>query len=262
VDGEDELATLAHAFNYAAEHLQESYANLKAAHDQLAAELKERIRAEREVQALSERLISVQEDERARIARELHDDLSQQIGVLSITASNLKQHLPGAAAEAHEHIERLRQKLVQLAQSVRQLSHQLHPVILEHGGLAAALRSYCAEFSSLNGISVVCYAADKFEDLSSEAALCIYRVVQEALQNVAKHAATKEATVQLTRLERHVSLVVADRGAGCSSGRISKGLGLVSMKERVRVVSGTFEFKSEPEKGTTVMVQIPLAKEE
>lgn len=247
VTGKDELATLADVFNYAAQQLHEFYAALSS-------ELGERRKAEQQILALNERLINAQEEERARIARELHDDFSQQIAVLSIGASNLKQLLRGEKNEAGEQVMRLQHNLSRLAASARHLSHQLHPAVLEHAGLAAALRAYCAEFTSLGGVHVTFSAEGAFDDMPPAAALCIYRVTQEALQNVAKHAATSEAEVLLTRLNSLVTLIVSDHGAGCSVDRIgaARGLGLVSMKERVRLVNGTFEFVSEPHRGTTV----------
>jgi signal transduction histidine kinase len=252
VTGQDELAALGRAFNHAAQQLQRSY-NL------LATGLNERIQAEKEILALNERLINAQEEERMRIARELHDDLSQQIAALSISVSTLKQHLPGQKLEAREQAERLQHRLVQLAESVRHLSHRLHPAVLEHAGLAAALRSYCAEFSILSGVNVSC-DAEPTDDLPPAVALCIYRVTQEALQNVAKHALAKEAEVRLRCSNGLVCLTVSDHGAGCSldRARVSGGLGLVSMHERVRLVNGTFEFKSEPKGGTMVKVEIPV----
>jgi PAS domain S-box-containing protein len=228
----------------------------------MAKDITDRKRAQQEIQALNERLISAHEEERMRIARELHDDLSQQIAALSISASNLKQRLSGEKAEAREQVESLRLKLVQLAESVRHLSHQLHPAMLEYAGLAATLRSYCAEFSSLSGVNVSFHASEAFDHLSPTMALCIYRVTQEALQNVAKHALAKDAEVWLTGSNGLVSLTVSDRGAGCSRNRAgaSRGLGLISMQERAKLVKGTFEFRSEPNRGTTVRVRIPMSE--
>ncbi len=247
VAGKDELATLADVFNYAAQQLHEFYTALSS-------ELSERRKAEQQILALNERLINAQEEERTRIARELHDDFSQQIAVLSIRASNLKHLLPAGKAEARDQVMHLQANLSRLAASARHLSHQLHPAVLEHAGLAAALRSYCGEFTSLTGVHVTFSAAGAFDDMPPATALCIYRVTQEALQNVAKHAATKEAEVQLTRSNDLVTLTVSDHGAGISPDRAgsARGLGLISMKERVRLVNGSFEFISEPRRGTTV----------
>ena len=138
---------------------------LRAANAALAEELKERTRAEKEIQALTARLITAQEEERTRLARELHDDLSQQIATLSIAASNLKKDIAPEYAEARAQSERIQQKLVQLAEGVRRLSHNLHPAVLEYSGLGAALRSYCSEFSTLTGMTISFRAEGSFERL-------------------------------------------------------------------------------------------------
>ncbi len=139
--------------------------NCVAANAALAEELKERTRAEKEIQALTARLITAQEEERTRLARELHDDLSQQIAALSIAASNLKKDIAPENAEARAQSERIQQKLIQLAEGVRRLSHNLHPAVLEYSGLGAALESYCAEFSTLTGMEVSFRAEGSFEGL-------------------------------------------------------------------------------------------------
>jgi ligand-binding sensor domain-containing protein/signal transduction histidine kinase len=216
-------------------------------------------RAEQEILALSQRLIHAQDEERTHIARELHDNLCQEIVVLSLSVSKLKQHLADRGAEAREQIERLQSRLNHLTEKVRHLSHTLHPAVLEFGGIASALRSLCAEFGSLSGVRIFFDASDLCNDLPPAAALCIYRVAQEALQNVAKHASVSRADVQLARCNGLVSLTVSDRGAGSSPRRGEPfGLGLVSMKERVRLVNGTFEFISELNRGTTVRIGVPI----
>jgi len=216
--------------------------------------------AEREIMALSERLINAQEEERARLARELHDDVSQQIAALSIGMSNLKRQIPQGQEEAREQSVRLQQKLVQVAESIRRLSHELHPAVLEHSGLGAAVRDYCLEFGLLTNIRVTCKAEGSFENVPIAVALCVYRVTQEALQNVAKHARVGEAEVELTRTNGLLSLTVSDRGAGVNANRAGTpaGLGLVSIKERTRLVKGTFRIQSRPNQGTTLGVRIPL----
>jgi signal transduction histidine kinase len=233
---------------------------LKAAHDLLARELNKRTQAEHEIQSLTERLIGAQEEERTRIARELHDDFGQQIAALSIAFANLRRQIPEERREAREQADLLYQGLLRLASGVRNLSHQLHPAMLEHAGLAAALRSYCAEFSTLSDLSVSFEASGTFEDLSPSVALCIYRVTQEALQNVAKHAAVKDAEVRLIRSTGMIRLTVADHGAGFqpSRARASGGLGLASIKERVRQANGVLVLESEPGQGTTLRVDIPI----
>jgi len=216
--------------------------------------------AEREIMALSERLITAQEEERTRLARELHDDLSQQIAALSIGVSNLKRQIPPEQAEAREQSARIQQKLVQVAESIRRLSHELHPAVLEHSGLGAALRDYCSEFGLLTNIRVACKTEGSFESVPSAVALCVYRIAQEALQNVAKHARVGEAEVELTRRDGLLFLRVSDRGTGMPANRagMPASLGLVSIKERTRLVKGTFRIQSRPNEGTTLGVRIPL----
>ena len=233
---------------------------LRAANAALAEELKERTRAEMEIQALTAQLINAQEEERSRLARELHDDLSQQIAALSIAATNLKNEISDEQAEGRAQSERIQQKLVQLAESVRRLSHNLHPAVLEYSGLAAALRSYCAEFTALTGITILFHEEGSFDGVPAAVALGVYRITQEALQNVLKHAQVTEAQVQLTSSAESLRLTVSDRGVGMAASRTSHrhGLGLVNIKERTRLVNGTVSIESQPDQGTTLTVKVPI----
>jgi len=235
---------------------REAESQVRSANSVLAHELKERTRAEREIQALTARLINAQEEERTRLARELHDDVSQQIAALSIGVSNLKRKM-AAQPDALAQSERIQQKLVQLAESTRRLSHELHPAVLQYSGLAAALRNYCAEFAALTSHRIVFRAEGSFDLLPVSTALSVYRVAQEALQNSIKHARADEAEVILTSANGAVTLVVSDRGVGMDSGAVA-GLGLVSIKERTRLVNGTVEVKSRPGEGVTVTMRVPI----
>jgi len=236
---------------------------LRAANAALAGELKERTLAEKEIQALTARLITAQEEERKRLARELHDDLSQQIATLSIAASNLKKDIASEDTEAQAQSERIQQKLVQLAEGVRRLSHNLHPAVLEYSGLGAALQSYCYEFSTLTGITVSFRAEGSLERLAASVALCLYRIAQEALQNVLKHAQIDHAQLTVTRSAESVCMTVSDAGVGIDllGARISQGLGLVNIKERTRLVNGTLRIESQPNQGTTLNVTVPISDE-
>jgi signal transduction histidine kinase len=215
--------------------------------------------AEREIKALSGRLMNAQEEERARVARELHDDLSQQIAALSIGMSNLKRQLPQQQVDARGQSERLQQKLVQVAESIRRISHELHPAALQHSGLAAALRAYCAEFALLTGVQVSPRIDGLFDSVPSSAALCVYRITQEALQNVSKHAKVGSAAVELSRSTGVMSLTVSDTGVGIDPARAegAGGLGLVSIRERAGLAGGSLEIRSKPNQGTTVTLRIP-----
>jgi PAS domain S-box-containing protein len=233
---------------------------LRITNDALAAELAERTRHESEIRLLSARLMNAQEEERGRLARELHDDLSQQIAALSIAMGSLKRQIPGEQIEVRSQSDRIQQKLVQAAETVRRISHQIHPAVLEHSGLVSALQSYCEEFGSLTGIQVSVDTEGSFDRVPSAVALSLYRITQEALQNVAKHAQIGEAQVILRISEETLSLTIADLGVGMElpAVNLSGGLGLLSIKERTRLIHGTVEFSSRLNQGATVIVKVPL----
>src|SRR5439155_21490877 len=200
------------------------------------------------------------EDERKRLARELHDDLNQQIAAVSIAMGILKRQIPAGQAEARGQVDRIHQKLMQLAESVRRMSHELHPAILEYQGLPAALRSCCDEFGVLTGIRVSFQTDGSFDEVPSSTALCLYRITQEALQNIAKHAQAATAEVGLDRSEKLLRLTVSDSGVGMDpdSAESNPGLGLISIKERARLAGGTVEIRSEPNHGASLTVQVPV----
>ena len=227
---------------------------------ELAVQIAERTAAEEEIKALSERLINAQEEERARIARELHDNFNQQIAGISLGLGAAKRNLSESKAGALEQLEQVRSQLGNLANTIRELSHELHPAVLDCCDLPTALKAHCKEFSSLTEISVEFVADGTFDDITREVALCLYRVTQEALQNVAKHAGTDFAEVQLVRDGGNASLIISDKGNGFSPDRKRPGarLGLVSIRERVRLVRGRFDLKSEPNRGTTIRIEVPV----
>jgi len=234
---------------------------LREANAALAAELAERTRNEQEIHSLSARLLSAQEEERSRVARELHDDLSQQIAALSIAMGNLKIHVPPQESEVRDQSDRIQQRLVQLAESVRRISHQLHPAVLEHAGLVSALRAYCDEFAALTDIGVALRAESSFDHLPPFLALSLYRIVQEALQNVAKHAQVKDAQVVLEYVDGMLCLTIADHGVGMEMHpeQPPAGLGLISIKERARLLNGIVAIQSKPNEGTTITVKVSRA---
>ena len=196
-----------------------------------------------------------------RIARELHDDMNQEIAAVVLSLSRIRTTLKGREPQAGEQLEKVDQRLVRLSSSVRDLSHQLHPAILEHSDLATALAATSAEFSSASGVNVSFQASGSFKEVPQAVALCVYRITQEALQNVAKHAAAAEASVHLDSTGDGVRLTVSDRGVGFhpDHARASGGLGLLSMRERVRLVRGVLSVESQPNRGTTLTVEIPVA---
>ena len=232
-----------------ANDLRESEAVLQATHLQ--------------IRELAGHLIESQEVERARIARDLHDDLSQQIAGLSIALSGFKRRvaaLPGAATLPAE-VSAIQQRAVELADNVRNLSHDLHPSVLVHAGLVAALSAHCAQLDRTQSVNVTFSAAGEFHSITTPTALCLYRVAQEALRNVVSHAAASHADVRLVRLDGHAELTIADDGKGftIAPGR-GRGLGLVSINERVRLCGGSVSMVTELNKGTRVRVQVPVGE--
>jgi PAS domain S-box-containing protein len=209
---------------------------------------------------LAGRLINAQEQERRSIARELHDDLNQQVAAMGIELSILKGQLSFADRRILDRISTLQVRVEALCGWIRQLSHSLHSATLEHLGLKAALRGFCKEYTEREGITVNLRITEEVQTVSSDAALCLYRVTQEALHNVAKHSGAKSAQVSLTGSVDFLELHVTDSGRGFDIGQraAGKGLGLASMEERIKLLHGTMVLKTEPGAGTELMAKIPL----
>jgi PAS domain S-box-containing protein len=216
-----------------------------------------------ELRALAARLFNAEEEERKRISRELHDDLSQKLAMLAFDASGLVQTTAPSVEEIKEPLRNLQTRVVQISRDVRQIAHQLHPSILEDLGLNSALNELCEEFSTRTGIVATCEQETPPEAMPMEVASCLYRVAQEALHNVSKHARASRVRLTIRGSPEGVRLDIHDDGAGFDpyAGGRRHGIGIVSMKERVRLVQGEFSIHSEPGLGTTVSVFVPLAKE-
>ncbi len=219
----------------------------------------------REIQHLAGRLIEAQDAERARIARDLHDDVSQQLAGMSIAFSGLRQRLLESQVgdDLQGELRALQQRTSTLAQNVRHLSHDLHPTVLRHVGLVPALSAYCAEIGRAHGTAVTCRAGGDMGSISAPSALCLYRVAQEAIRNVVAHAGASRASVELSRIGDRAEMTIADDGRGFEYANAlerSKGLGLVSIAERVRLAGGTLEISTGPATGTRVTVQVPAGQ--
>lgn len=221
-------------------------------------EITARKRVEAELHDLSRRLIGAHEEERAMLARELHDDVSQRLAVLAIEAGLAELAAPeGAQAET---MRAVREGLVSLSEDVHSLAYQLHPSVLEELGLAEALRAECERRGRQGSLDLSLDLGPLPAVVASDAALCLFRVAQEALNNVARHAGVREAGVTLRQSEDGLLLVVADAGAGFDpeSAGGEMRLGMASMRERVRLVRGTLDIDSAPGRGTTVVAWVPL----
>ena len=212
-----------------------------------------------EISALNERLMKAQEQERIRIAGELHDGVMQEMLAVTMMLGTAKRRIP-EGVEAKATIDKIQDKLIRVGTDIRRLSHDLHPPILQEAGLPEAVRAYCEEFSTTSSVSVSCDADESARDLSRGAALALFRILQEALGNAAKHASAKRIIVRLTRSESVVRLTVSDDGVGFDPSRFATGggLGLIMMRERATQLNGTFEFDSAPGRGTTISVVVPF----
>jgi signal transduction histidine kinase/streptogramin lyase len=217
-------------------------------------------RHQREISALNERLMKAQEQERIRIAGELHDGVMQQMLAVTMMLGTAKRKIDSHPVDAAASIDKIQQKVIQTGTDIRQLSHGLHPPLLQDGGLPAALRAYCEQFGTTSGTAVECTFDEDARELSRGAALALFRIVQEALGNAVKHASAKHIAVRLTRANGAVGLTVSDDGVGFDRSRLatSGGLGLVMMRERAGQLNGTFDFDSAPGRGTTIRVVVPF----
>jgi signal transduction histidine kinase len=203
--------------------------------------------------------MKAQEQERIRIAGELHDGVMQEMLAATMMLGTAKRRIP-ADSDAIATIDKVQQKLVRAGTDLRQLSHDLHPPLLQESGLPRAVQAYCEQFSAASGIAVTCDAAEDVHDLSRGAALALFRIIQEALGNAAKHASAKQVSVRLSRSDGMVSLTVSDDGVGLDPDRFASpgGLGLVMMRERASQLNGRFELESAPGRGTTIRVVVPF----
>ena len=215
---------------------------------------------EKDLRKLATRLISAHEEERRGLARELHDDLSQRLAALAIQAGRLEQQALNQLVSDAEEYGGLRDRIIAISNDVHSLSRQLHPSILDDLGLTKAVESQCIRFSKQEGIEVTFTAENIPQTISRDVSLSIYRIIQEGLNNIAKHACARQAEVVLQRTDGRLSLSIQDDGIGFDAAEVRQkaGLGLSSMRERVRIIHGVLRITSEPEKGTLITVRVPL----
>ncbi|HVQ17309.1 MAG TPA: PAS domain-containing protein [Vicinamibacterales bacterium] len=221
-----------------------------------------RKRAEVIARTLSGRLLSAQEEERHRIARELHDNLSQQVAILAIEIGQLAM-MSGDPAATAESIRQLCARTGEISKEIHSISHRLHSTKLEALGLQAAVQGHCRELRA-KGLQVECRAENVPRALPYELALCLFRIVQEALNNVDKHSGAREAKVTLTGTSDTLLVTIADSGRGFdeAAASVHGGLGLASMRERVQFVGGELTLQSRPGYGTRIIVRAPITEVE
>jgi PAS domain S-box-containing protein len=223
-------------------------------------DITDRKRAEQELEELAGRLIHAQEQERSRIGRELHDHISQMLGVLTIRIDQLRadEATPPPVAAA---LEELRQSTAEITADIHSLSHRLHSSALDYLGLVPALQRLVSEFSARHGIAIDLAHSSVPATLPSEVALCLFRVTEESFTNIAKHSRAKSARVVVNGEPDGIYLSVEDAGTGFDVDAVERagGLGFVSMRERLRVVRGTVRVDSSPSRGTSINVWVPAA---
>jgi PAS domain S-box-containing protein len=211
-------------------------------------------RADEALSGMTRKLIEAQEQERARIGRELHDDINQRLAMLSLELEQLQEN----PSEIQPRVKELRREMAEVSNDVQAMSHDLHSSKLEYLGVVAGIKSWCKEFGERQRVEID-FSNDVHSALPFEIGLSLFRVLQEALHNVMKHSGVKRIEVQL-REDGGIHLIIRDSGKGfdVEAALQGKGLGLTSMRERVRLVNGTISIESKPMGGTTIHVRVPM----
>jgi signal transduction histidine kinase len=224
---------------------------------ELERRLEENARAKADLQELSSRLVRAQENERRTLARELHDEVGQSLSAILMEAENAECAVQ--TGELRTHLAGIRKLAERTAQEVRDLALLLRPSMLDDFGLLPALNWHCREMTKRTGLHVVVSADETAGDLPEEHTTCIYRLVQEAVNNAARHANARTVEVAVYREADCVRFTIQDDGAGFDT-RFVRGLGILGMEERVRRLGGRFQLASQPGRGTRVAAELPLTQ--
>jgi PAS domain S-box-containing protein len=220
--------------------------------------------AQQALEKVSGQLIEAQEQERRRIARDLHDDICQRLALLSMEIERANRSSVGSPASTPHNLEEIRKHCAEIANDVQSLSHKLHSSTLEYLGVVAAIRAFCGEFSKQHQVSVAFTDRNVPAHLPKDISLCFFRIAQEALHNAVKYSGVQQFSVALSATREEIQLVVQDAGAGFDVDEAKKrrGLGLVSMQERINLVHGSFSIESKPGKGTRIVAVVPFVTKE
>jgi len=217
--------------------------------------------AEESLADMGRKLIEAHEEERTWIARELHDDVNQRMALLAVELDRWNQQLPPSAVELHDHIHHAIQRLSNIATDIQALSHRLHSSKLEYLGLVAAAKGFCRELSEQHQVEIDFRDMAMPRSVPKEVSLCLFRVLQEALQNAMKYSGVRHIKVELRGTEGEIQLTVSDLGIGFDPQDAihRRGLGLISMRERMQLVRGEISIKSQPGSGTTIHARVPFS---
>jgi signal transduction histidine kinase len=208
---------------------------------------------------MSERLIAAQEDERQRISRELHDDLGQALTTHMISLRNLQEDLSLPPETLFERLQSLHEQSYEIFIKIRRLAQDLRPPILDALGLRVSMQTYCAEFTRRTHLPIVFEADETLPALPDIYNITLYRLLQESLNNIIKHAKASRAWVELIVEENSITLTIQDNGQGFDQTEAQPGgIGLSSMNERVTIAGGTLKINSSPQRGTILSAQFPL----
>lgn len=253
------------------ERVRDRTQQLARVNEALVAEITERMRTEHslefsrlELKRLASQLIRVQEDERRRISRDLHDDINQRLALLSIELERIQQQLPALTPPLSQAIRSITDRVAELSEDVRHIAYHYHPSILDDLGLSVALQRLVEDVGSRNHLEARITCHDLPKTLSQDVATCLYRIAQESLNNVVRHAKASRIDVALTQSRMGLLFMITDNGVGFPQDlrtAAAGGLGLLSMKERVALIGGTLTIDSVVGSGTTLQACIPLMEE-
>jgi len=224
-------------------------------------DITDRVRAEEALAGMSRKLVEAQEQERSRIARELHDDIGQRLALLSFGIQRMKERVPDSVDELQRQLDSIEKQTSEIASDVQTLSRELHTSQLEFVGLVAAMEDFCTATAAKQKVKIAFSHHGIPPNVPQDVSLCLFRVMQEALNNAAKHSGVRYFEVELQGSAKEISLVVRDSGAGFDPelARATPGLGLISMRERVNLVQGIFSITSRAQYGTEVNVRVPVS---
>jgi signal transduction histidine kinase len=216
--------------------------------------------AREELLDLGGRLVNLQEEERSRIARELHDDVCNRIALLATELQFAAESFPESGPELTEKVGEVFSRLKELSADIHDLSYRLHPRSLAQLGLSEALGNLCRTLGERRRIQLAFEERDLPDSIPDDAALCLYRVAQEALRNVVKHSRAKSAEVELRGGQGEIRLTITDSGVGYEPAQVKErnGLGVISMRERLRALGGRLSIQSGPGEGTRVEAVVPI----
>jgi PAS domain S-box-containing protein len=229
-----------------------------------AEDITRRKQMEEAISGVSGRLIEAQERERGRIARDLHDDICQQLALVSIELEQVQRKLPDSVSEHRSQVGELRKRIMDISTDVQMMSHELHSAKLSYLGAAVAMRGFCREFGEHHKFDIEFESRDVPRQLPPDVSLCLFRVLQEALHNAAKHSGAKRFDVKLWGTSGDVHLTISDFGSGfdTEAAMRGRGLGITSMQERLKLVKGELTITSHPKSGTAIHARVPLELED